>query len=1370
MKIGHPGTYVKREILPRDLTVTAAAKTLGVGRPALSKFLNGHASLSPEMALRLERAFGARSEALLRMQAAYEEARVQVRAPAIAVRSFAPCLFNIKAMQIEAWSEQLESRSDLPAFVRRLVISTGKGLAKVDFPAFENSQRKGWDGEAISGFATPWIPLGRSGWEFGVNKDPARKAEDDFLARLKSVKPKARHETTFVFVTPRNWQGKEAWAAEKRSLGEWKDVRAFDASDLEQWLEGSPPAQAWLGERLPLGDNDVRTLERCWALWAEVTDPPLSKILFARTADQQGQKLVEWLSGSPDRLFTITAASKEEALAGLACVFESEAVSSKAPHASDRVLVVGTAKALAKVAAATSDTIIVLASAEAERESAGIHRKHHTIAITRRSSEIEADLIFDLVDSASFRLGLSDMGLKDDGIDRLRRECGYSQTVLRRRLSHVPDIRTPPWANDAEVAKRLIPLMFVGAWDATSEADQAVLAEIAAGSHDEIEKTVASLASSDQSPVWSVGRVRGVVSKVDAFYAVQSRITKADLDRFFEVAELVLSETDPGLELPEDKRWASSIYGKTRRHSDALREGICETLVLLAVHGNNLFKARLGVDIEARVNRFVFDLMTPFDPVTWQSQRNDLPRYAEAAPDIFLDILEQDLASSDPKVHALMQPTSAELWSSPSRSGLLWALESLAWNPKWLPRAVLQLAKLGELKLNDNWVNKPENSLLSIFRSWMPQTAATVKDRVALLEMLKRKHPRAAWSIYVDQFNPGSTIGHHSSRPRWRRDAIGAGEVVTVAEMHEAQIDAINKAIDWPDHTLQTLSDLVERLEILGPEFQERVWTKIEAWNAAGANDEEKATLREKIRSTALTRRLRKQSAAAKLRARARIVLDSLTPSDIVLRHLWLLAKSWVQESADELEEKRFDYRTREDRITRLRGDALREIWAHAGFVGIVRLCELSEAPHAIGWNLAASVLDNAAIKSFVHQVIERHGSLVARKIGLCLSGLMIKIDATLRAEILCGAISRGREGPAYTDDELAFLLRAAPFHGATWDLVDTLPNKLKRAYWKEVSPQKLFSDVPAEDVNRVVEELLEVERPRAAFFTVDMDFELLQSQRFIRLLVECGTIATEPTAHYQMERHNISNAFEVLSKRSDVPKEELARLEFLFIKALDHTKHGLKTLEEQLSRSPELFVQALTMLYKRQDGSEDPPELRPTNQDHAADLASAAYSLLHNIKKTPGTDPATGEVDAEKLRAWLARALELASDYSRRGVAESEIGQLLGRGPAGKDGIWPCEGVREVLEDVGTPEIARGMLVGVHNSRGATWRGEGGDQERALSAKHRKWSSQIGVRYPFTARMLEDIALSYDRDAERWDEDFEIRHRLEHCDCSATL
>ncbi|MBM3731904.1 MAG: HigA family addiction module antidote protein [Acidimicrobiia bacterium] len=82
----HPGRVVRQECLePLGLTVTAAAKGLGVTRKALSELLNGRAGISPEMAIRLAKAFGGRAEVWLGMQTDYDLARAMKRAHRIKV-------------------------------------------------------------------------------------------------------------------------------------------------------------------------------------------------------------------------------------------------------------------------------------------------------------------------------------------------------------------------------------------------------------------------------------------------------------------------------------------------------------------------------------------------------------------------------------------------------------------------------------------------------------------------------------------------------------------------------------------------------------------------------------------------------------------------------------------------------------------------------------------------------------------------------------------------------------------------------------------------------------------------------------------------------------------------------------------------------------------------------------------------------------------------------------------------------------------------------------------------------------------------------------------------------------------------------------
>lgn len=85
----HPGEIVREEILSsHDLTVTEAARVLGVTRPALSSFLNGRSRLSANMALRIEKAFGVPMDLLMRIQTSWDIARARKREAEVAVAPY----------------------------------------------------------------------------------------------------------------------------------------------------------------------------------------------------------------------------------------------------------------------------------------------------------------------------------------------------------------------------------------------------------------------------------------------------------------------------------------------------------------------------------------------------------------------------------------------------------------------------------------------------------------------------------------------------------------------------------------------------------------------------------------------------------------------------------------------------------------------------------------------------------------------------------------------------------------------------------------------------------------------------------------------------------------------------------------------------------------------------------------------------------------------------------------------------------------------------------------------------------------------------------------------------------------------------------
>lgn len=1362
----HPGTWIRSQVIPKGMSVTKAAQLMRVGRPALSNLLNGNASLSAEMASRLEKAFKVSRAELIEMQARYDAARAQKRGAPANTLAYVPPFLQIKANDIEGWAiNNLQARSRLAVLLRTLVHSTGRGLVKVDFPGNDDSQRKGCDGVVEASEGAPWVPSGKSVWEFGTDEDVKRKANKDFNKSIEATDKDERADTIFVFVSPRRWTGKIAWLQEKKQLEQWKDVLVYDASDLEQWLEQSLQGQAWFANETNRPARHVRTLDSCWADWANVASPPLSELFFNSAIEAGKRTILARISKPSEGPILLAADSHEEALAFLAQLFTGD---EERQTLRDRVLVFEKPGVFPELATAAKAFIAVTYSRDVEREFAPHAKSLQTIVIyPRNATPGKPDVLLEPASHETFSAALEAMGKNRDEISRLSSDSGRSLTVLRRLLSTVPAVRVPQWARDPELARKLVPFLLVGAWDSTNKADRSALSGLAGGmSYEELEKDCQSLVLLEDAPLWSIGTFRGVVSKLDLLHAIAGVVTQNDLKAFFQVARRVLGEDDPSLDLEESERWAASMHGKSRQFSGAFREGISETLVLLAVQGVQLFRHRLGFDPEREAAQVVRELLP--DPLTTralESNDRDLPLYAEAAPEEFLEIIERDLRANTPASMGLMRPVGGDFFSRPVRAGLLWALESLAWNPSLLPRTALVLARLASIEINDNWINKPISSLESIFRAWMPQTAADFDTRVAVVKLLARKFPAIAWKICMDQFGHHQS-GHYSHKPRWRSEGYGFGEPFPTWEpVHAFQREVIELALSWPEHSLETLSDLVDCMQFLSPEHQVRAWELVSTWGSGLASDSERAKLREKVRTSALSKRAalrKKKEGDAALIAAAKTAFHALEPTGVVNRNLWLFKDHWVDESADELDDfDKLDYREREMRISRLRVRALLEVHQAVGPAGLLELASRGRASWVVGM-LTPEALGNRTdllgdLLTLAFDAVMR-GVDETPSYSSMVSGALHAIRDDWERGAVIAAVSHGRP-----ESDLAQLFTLAPFGRHTWNLVDGLGEAAAKSYWDDVKPNILRGE--ADEKKEGVARLLAARRPRAAFCSVKHELEVLDVEMLFDLLLTIAKDSNDKPGEYQLDSYHIEEAFKRLDASGRFDVDQMAALEFAYMEVLrklgDEDKgYGIPNLERHIEVNPEMYVRALVWTYRRGDRQQDPEPFR-VEPDRVKDMAKRGHHLLEAIHRIPGHDD-LGNLDANRLAKWIAAVRKMAAELDRAEVADVSIGGLLAKAPVGEDGVWPCAPVRDVLEELQLEGVMRGAHTGLYNSRGVHWRGEGGDQERVLAEMYRSWANALQISHPFvSSSLLMGMAKTYEREASREDMASTLHRRL---------
>lgn len=1357
----HPGAYIQAEILhPRKLTVTEAAKLMGLSRPSLSKFINGKVSTTPEMAERLERSFSVPASLILDMQAKFDAYSTGPATAAQTARAYVPPFLNILANDLITWfSSHIAARSKLSVLLRMLVHSTGYGLTKVDFPGNDDSQRPGWDGFIEASTGTPWIPEGVSGWEFGVEANIKGKADKDFAKRVADTDVNTMAGMTYVFVTPLRWNEKVKWASAMNSKKLWKDVRAYDASDLEQWIEQSLPAQAWFANQTNRSSNGVRTLDSCWSEWADVTDPPLNPAIFSRAIEEWKGRIGQYLRAKTVLEPLILAAdSAAEVLAYL-----SQALASpELIRYRDQVLVFDEPAVFPKLAIGASRFIAVAHRRDVEREFGPYMNSLVTIVVYPRNDyRANAGIVLSPPDHGSLHDSLTTMGKSPEETRKLIKSAGRSLTILRRRLSSNHAIRVPVWADAPHTQRDLIPFALLGAWNASNQVDRDVLVRLAGvDAYEGLEIRFQEFLLLDDPPVWSIDNHQGVISKIDALFAIAPAINPSDLRRFYSIAKDILSEDDPALQLPESERWAAAVYGKRRQYSQVIRAGIAETIVLLAEHGEGLFTRRSNFDGESEAATLVRDVLLPLTTQKLESCEDELALLAEAAPDAFLDILESDLRTEMPAVMGLLRPVGVMPFGSPARTGLLRSLETLAWNSKTFPRVVEILGRLSTVQIDDNWENKPINSLYTIFCSWMPQTWADTNRRASAIRRLAEKYPDAGWKVCIRQFDGAEvSIGFHNSKPKWRIDVHGYEAPTTAKEANDSFVHgAVELALTRSEYSVEMLCDLVERLHNLSPADQQRVWQTIDEWYRAGASDNDIAILREQIR---IAVRLDNRRRAAKTEWRsaitpeAKVIVERLMPTDLIVVHDWLFRNIWVDESAGELPDDVMDDQGRQPRIEKLRKVALEEILLKRGTEGIIDLAERGEIQCHITTQVAQEVLTVDQLSEIVlrrlrSKTTEVHSDrLIADLLAAMRSNIRSAVYSILKSQL--------------SPEETLRLLLLAPYEASTWGKVGKLPTEDRQRYWRQVVPPSVIFQ---SDQNYIsIRNLLDAGRPHAAFWSMRFQIGEVEPRLLAQLLFAMAKNTQESPVDYAPHNDDVLKAFRVINRSAVIALEEKAELEFAYIDILagspfSRGKHYIPNLEQYIEDHPKLYVQAIAVAFKRRGGSEDSPESKTLQHDEA--LARAYHRLAHTFRRIPGLSEPTREAQRAKLAHWLTVVRKDCAILDRAIVADELIGMLLSHAPVDPDGAWPYGSVRDVVEELQSEDISKGVTIGLYNSRGFHWRAEGGAQERELANQYRSWADALEFTHPFVSRtVLMAMVGTYEREAEREDADAALERRL---------
>lgn len=872
--------------------------------------------------------------------------------------------------------------------------------------------------------------------------------------------------------------------------------------------------------------------------------------------------------------------------------------------------------------------------------------------------------------------------------------------------------------------------LLIGYWNENNEKDIGVIEQLLGIVYTEWQLKIKNYLIDSDSPLSYKKGIWKINNRVELWRLLGPYIFARDLNTFKSLAISVLKERDPAFDLPAEERFAASIYGKVLDYSPALRKGIAEGLAIIGTHPE-CCRSCSQENVETVCESVVYEILSDADWTLWGTLNNLLPALAECSPDGFLRATEKVLLKTPSLFKELFEQEGKSIFGGNYHIGLLWALEALAWDERYLVRVCVALARLANLDPGGQCANRPFNSLKTILLPWYPQTRASTEKCRSVVQTLIKEVPSVSWPLLIELLPGQYQISSGSNKPRWRLTIPENQETKITDEEYRKQIGFYAElAVCIAGNNTDRLSELINHLNNLPKTAFDKLLEILASQTLFELPEDQRFLLWNHL--TQFTRKHRrfpdaKWALPDTLLSRIENVAEKLAPATPFYRYQYLFSTRDF-----ELKEENVDWKENRRKLDERRERAIEEIFRENGVKGVIEFSESVISPGQVGYALSAisnEQIEKTLIPYFLEETDEKRIAFIDGFISGCYYHEGLK---------WCDTLDKSEWAPRHIGRFLACL----PFQSEIWDRVSDWLKENQGEYWLRIDVNTLQTE---EDLTMVIEKLLEYGRPFSALKCINLMFE--RKKRFssdlcVRILL--AALSTRET-DCSIAEFDIIELIKLLQSQPSISEEDRFKLEWGYLPLLNRYHGAAPTyLENKLAQSPEFFCEMIQLAYRSENSEQPVKELSP----ESLIIAKNAWHLLDEWKTPPGKlDDET--FNGGKFDEWFRAVKDLSIKSGHQKVALTIIGEVLVHTPPDPDGLWIHRTAAEVLNREDTEEMRSGYRIGTLNFRGAHSVDPTGNQEKELAKlfwqKAEDVESAGFFRFAIT---LKGIAKDHEREA----------------------
>ncbi len=902
----------------------------------------------------------------------------------------------------------------------------------------------------------------------------------------------------------------------------------------------------------------------------------------------------------------------------------------------------------------------------------------------------------------------------------------------------VPVVRSP--INNFN--RDILLLFLLGSFDENNNDDVELIKKFIRTNYRDWISSIRNIIQDDNAPIFLKNGIWGIKNKQEIFKNIKTCIYDEDIDALNELSITVFQEIDPQYELNKEQRYCASLYNKCCKYSSFLRSGLADTLAFIGVYQKEIKNCSKN-----KINNNIIDILRMvFKNSSWQlwaSLSDYLSMFAEASPREFLSILNNE----DENVFKELYAQEGDgLTGRNYMLGILKALETLAWDKKYLSEVTLLLGYLSTIDPGGNYGNRPIHSLKEIFIPWHVQTFATIDEQKNAIKCLNNDHPKIAWDVLISILPDEHQCAVGITKPQYRNSVPKDWKYrITNKQYYDISLYYANFLIEQSRYNIEKLQKLVDIIPKMPDDLFNKIVNYLSEQEIIESSDNKKYQLWNELK-TLVNHHIKYSECnwamdSSRIKNLKKVIRD-LEPRSIVYRSIRLFSNAALMdyELSKKIKENNSNYMKG---LRRIQCKQIKEIVNRIPSAKcILMLIRKVENLYDLGFTVGKINSVN-----FDSNFLPKYLITKKQKESMFIAGY---IDARFHyknSKYIKNNFNwvKNINTSNWSKNQISKLYQYLPINTKTIKMVEELDSDIKNDYWQNV---KINPYAIKDIIDEVINKMVIYGRKNTAIECLYYNYHTFKNQedidfnKIIEVLMMSESII-EPSS--KLDSYYTVTLIEILQKNKQIDKSKLVNIEWIYLNLLnEYDGHSPITLNAELATNPSMFCEMIQLIYK----SDKTPEIS-VNKDKQK-MAEHAWKLLQRWKKVPGTLD-DGTYDFNQFTEWfnfVTKELKKSGHYK---VAIYNIGEILYYTPKDIDGFWINKGIAALLNKKDHEDMRHGFYIKTRNSRGVHWVDPEAKPEKELEAKYNALANETEAQgFARLATLLKELADSYAKDAQR--------------------